>query len=287
MKKIYLTILSALTFGIVNAQSPQISNGGFESWSTTKKATGWTSTNDVLSTFSVVNVYKDSTTKKGNYSVRMKCVSILGTAVPGIITNGTYPTGSLSTSFDPNLIRPIKWIYSERPDSLTGYYKYTRMGNDTGTIGVRFFKNQVLIGEGAFYATASNSGLTRFATEIQWADSQIPDSVYILASTGGKTTNTADSEINIDNLGFAGLTGIKAISSNTVKLVPNPAKNYITLKGLNTQKTEITVYNTLGSEVLKTTTLNGTIDIEKLNPGVYFIEAINDKDKITQRFIKE
>jgi hypothetical protein len=287
MKKIYLTILSALTFGLVNAQSPQINNSGFEYWSSTKKASGWTSTNDVLSTFSVVNVYKDSVTKKGNYSVRMKCVSILGSAVPGLITNGTYPTGSLSTSFNPNLIRPVKWIYNERPDSLVGYYKYTKMGNDTGTIGVRFYKNQVLIGEGAFYATSSNSVLQRFATEIYWADSQIPDSMYVLASTGGKVTNTADSELNMDNLGFAGLTGIKSINVNTIKLMPNPAKNYISIKGLKSVSYDVNVLNALGSVVLKTNTLNGTIDIEKLSPGVYFLEAISDQEKITQRFVKE
>jgi hypothetical protein len=111
--------------------------------------------------------------------------------------------------------------------------------------------------------------------------------MYVLASTGGKVTNTADSELNMDNLGFAGLTGIKSINVNTIKLMPNPAKNYISIKGLKSVSYDVNVLNALGSVVLKTNTLNGTIDIEKLSPGVYFLEAISDQEKITQRFVKE
>jgi len=290
MKKIYLLFAGLFLIGSTFAQSSQITNSGFENWSSSKKITAWTSTNDIIGALvsSFQNVFKDSVVKKGNYSARLKCTSIMGTAVPGIITNGSYPTGSLSTSFNPNLIRPVRWIYNERPDSLTGWYKYTRQGNDTGTIGIRFFKNQTLIGEGKFFALASNSSLTAFTTVISWTSSQMPDSMYVLASTGGVSSNTDGSELNVDNLGFIGLTRIKNINSTSLAITPNPANNIFKVKSINNKPVQVVLYNMLGAEVLKTQTDGEWINIEHLSSGIYVVQLTSDQEEKTSiRLVKE
>jgi hypothetical protein len=111
--------------------------------------------------------------------------------------------------------------------------------------------------------------------------------IFISSSAILDANHAIGSTLYVDNLGFAGLTGIKSINANSVKLMPNPANNYISIKGLKANSTEVNVLNALGSLVLKTNTTNGNIDIEKLSPGVYFLEAITNQEKIIQRFVKE
>lgn len=291
MKKIYLSFLSLLTFGIVNAQSPQITNSGFESWTSSKKATGWSSTNDYIPLPGFQNVFKDSLNiKSGNYSIKAETKSLAPYSTsnaPGVFTNGTY-SGTID-NFNIDAITPVKWIYSEKPDSITGYYKYTKTGSDSATFYIRFFNGGQIIGEGFFQEGNNRSTYTRLSAPINWVNTLMPDSMLILISSSVMTASnqSVGSVLYLDNLGFAGLTGVKSISSNSVKLYPNPAKNLITLKGLNNVKNEVCVYNTLGSLVLKTSANNGVIDVEKLQTGVYVIEVSTDKEKITQRFVKE
>lgn len=296
MKKIYTLLLSALSFGIVNAQSPQINNSGFEYWSSTKKAAGWSSTNDYIGVFGAQNVYQESTIKKsGGYSIKLTTISgqPVVASIPGFITNGSY-SGNIS-DFTIEKIVPVSWIYSERPDSVVGYYNYTpaASSNDSATFLCRFFKNRNLLGQGMFQEGNNTSGFKRMSMNIEWdngvPNNTMPDSMIIFISSSAilDANHAIGSTLYVDNLGFAGLTGIKSINANSVKLMPNPANNYINIKGLKANSTEVNVLNALGSLVLKTNTTNGNIDIEKLSPGVYFLEAITNQEKIIQRFVKE
>ncbi len=296
MKKIYLTILSALIFGLVNAQSPQINNSGFEYWSSTKKASGWSSTNDYIGVFGAQNVFQETSIKKsGSFSIKLTTINgqPVVASIPGFITNGSY--GGNISDFKIEKIVPVAWIYSERPDSVVGYYNYApaASSNDSATFVCRFFKNRNLLGQGLYQEGNNTGGFKRMSMNIEWDNglpsNTMPDSMLIFISSSAvlDVNHAIGSSLYVDNLGFAGLTGIKSINVNTIKLMPNPAKNYISIKGLKSVSYDVNVLNALGSVVLKTNTLNGTIDIEKLSPGVYFLEAISDQEKITQRFVKE
>ena len=69
-----------------------------------------------------------------------------------------------------------------------------------------------------------------------------------------------------------------------ISLYPNPASNFITISGLQTEE-NYTIYNTLGQEVKNgSVTNNAKIDIQNLNTGLYFLKFENDT---TIKFLKE
>jgi len=91
---------------------------------------------------------------------------------------------------------------------------------------------------------------------------------------------TADLMIGIDENNF---------SSDGIKVYPNPVSNNLTIEisSLLQKKKELSIYNTLGQEVLKKSFWERkcVVDVSTLRSGIYFL-CIKNKDKIfSQKFI--
>jgi hypothetical protein len=73
-----------------------------------------------------------------------------------------------------------------------------------------------------------------------------------------------------------------------LNIFPNPATDILQLKVKNNQTiNQITIRDITGKTVMSPTFNNNTVDIKKLNSGIYFLQAkINDKT-VTQKFIKK
>jgi asparagine N-glycosylation enzyme membrane subunit Stt3 len=73
-----------------------------------------------------------------------------------------------------------------------------------------------------------------------------------------------------------------------LNIFPNPATDTLQLKVKNNQTiNQITIRDITGKTVMSPTFNNNTVDIKKLNSGIYFLQAkINDKT-VTQKFIKK
>lgn len=65
---------------------------------------------------------------------------------------------------------------------------------------------------------------------------------------------------------------------NPISLFPNPADNWIQLEGLNTLAS-VAIYAQTGQRVL-TQTVDKTIDVSSLIPGIYLVE-ISYRDRVT------
>jgi|YNPMSStandDraft_1061717.scaffolds.fasta_scaffold00307_1 hypothetical protein len=81
--------------------------------------------------------------------------------------------------------------------------------------------------------------------------------------------------------------GIEEISGNSINLYPNPAKNFITLNSNGNGYLKIT--DIAGKTILEKP-VNSTqqhINIEQLSEGIYILQYTNNKNIITQKFIKE
>jgi ligand-binding sensor domain-containing protein len=78
-----------------------------------------------------------------------------------------------------------------------------------------------------------------------------------------------------------------SVNSNGFNVYPNPAKNLITIEGLESGTIEI--FNSAGA-VLKNSEIHGIItnvDISHLSGGIYFIRAVRNDDAVAKIFIKE
>ncbi len=84
---------------------------------------------------------------------------------------------------------------------------------------------------------------------------------------------------------------ISAISQNTIKgfsYYPNPASNKLNLTALNTIE-EVNIYNLMGQKVMTfmPNSLNVTLDISKLNKGVYLVKTQVDGEFMAFKLMKK
>lgn len=102
----------------------------------------------------------------------------------------------------------------------------------------------------------------------------------IWLGTGNGVVEFSDYQIK------TGLNNDISVNSNDFKVYPNPAKNQITIEGL--ESGTIGIYNSAGA-VLKNSEIHGIItnvDISHLPDGIYFIRAVTSNDAVTKIFIK-
>jgi len=115
-----------------------------------------------------------------------------------------------------------------RHQSLTGYYKFLPVNNDTMCIIILMYKNNALIGSGHFFQNITTSTYTPFIVNIYYvSQTEIPDSASITFQTY-TSPPFGNSVLYIDNLNFDGfLSGIKdppltAAGNFDFNIYPNP-----------------------------------------------------------------
>lgn len=80
------------------------------------------------------------------------------------------------------------------------------------------------------------------------------------------------------------------VNKSSVKLYPNPAKDFITVEQATGTITSVTIYNTLGQQVhsenLHNIPGNTTVDISKLQAGYYLVEVGSGSEKSVFKVLK-
>jgi aminopeptidase N len=97
--------------------------------------------------------------------------------------------------------------------------------------------------------------------------------------TNGNGTVTLDSTLAINNKD----------TNNKLHIFPNPAKQTITVSGINSNANKLEVYSANGQLIITqiVNSSNAIVNIQDLKTGMYFLKLKNDKEEIEQRFIKE
>ncbi|WP_179334495.1 T9SS type A sorting domain-containing protein [Winogradskyella costae] len=86
-----------------------------------------------------------------------------------------------------------------------------------------------------------------------------------------------------------GLSSIE-IQNNEFTIAPNPAKNKLNIKLLNTSEDlKLEVFDVLGKRIYKglITKLESSIDVSNWKSGVYLVRITDDTVTHTKRFIKQ
>jgi hypothetical protein len=217
---IILTVLIALTL----KTNSQISNNGFENWTA---ASGYNDPSDwaTVNSYSTGSFY--AVTKStdhypvnvGDYSARIEN----NTAFPndigrGIIMSGTF-AGAGGASF------PI----TGHPTSLTGYYKFAPLNNDTMYINIHLFKNGSEVAYGKYTSTASTSNWTPFTISFSQSYTSTDSGSIIIAAYNADGPNNVphgNSILYVDNLNFDNL--ITTATCRNLKIF-NPVSDIVNL----------------------------------------------------------
>ena len=76
-------------------------------------------------------------------------------------------------------------------------------------------------------------------------------------------------------------------TNELIKVYPNPAKDYIEIKGLESSA-NVNIYNLQGQNLLtRTIAPDETISVSSLPRGLYIVKVINGKDSFEAKFLKE
>ncbi len=99
---------------------------------------------------------------------------------------------------------------------------------------------------------------------------------------------TAGNRVFIDDVNISSVPlSIDGVKGSFFTLSPNPAADFIQINSTSTIDT-IEIYNSLGQRVMSDVTVsNNTIDINKLDSGIYFMKATSSERAQTLKFIKK
>lgn len=197
--------LSFLTFSILfcifNVSAQPINNSSFENWSNNHffdEPNGFISTNFQTYIFnSNGNVEKINPAFAGNAHVKLTTVAANNDTIPGAFFLG-IPSGNTLLGGVP---------FTERPDSLVGYARYSILPSDTANMIVLFKSNSIAAGFAKVSFTGSQGSFARFSVPIYWALPQNPDTLSgFVISSNTDYPALPGSTIELDEIGFVGAT---------------------------------------------------------------------------------
>lgn len=279
MAKNFLFITAViLTSANLLAQLP--ANGSLENWGTPpsktyENPTGWSTSNDIVGDFGLSNVTKVTTpVQSGTYAAKLESINIFGlSTAPGLI--GIVTIDPLDQSITPGQ------AFTERPDSITGYYQYAPVNGDNFLVLGLLTKwngtSRDTIGTAQFVSGNTVASYTQFSAAFQYTNSTTPDSLTVIVSSSAVLNNAVVGSIAyVDDINFVlGTTGIDNFSlNNLVAVYPNPSSELISIAGLPLGY-ELTLTDVTGKIITKEIATNAThqIDISKLHNGTYMLSG--------------
>jgi len=185
------------------ASGQTIVNGNFESWTATPfdVLNGWNNSNSQsIPQIGKISCFKSTSAYSGSYAVELQTVTDGVDTVGAYILDGNPGNGNLTGGIP----------YAAKPTNITGYYKYSSPGIDSGAVIVAFKKAGAIISETRF-TLGKASAYTAFSFNVNL--SSTPDSVIIgavssyriVSNNGNYSTGIIPgSTLYLDALAFTG-----------------------------------------------------------------------------------
>ncbi len=301
--KTKFTLLVFMAVAFFGASAQQITNGGFENWTSTSPAypVNWDTYDHLVQTVGMGAIpvkewcVKDSTPANvyaGNSSARLMTDSTSPPVnkVPGFVTNGTIGLGGNGVPYQ------YGWPFTGRPSKFTGAIKFMPAGADTAFYQLLLTRWNVtgdsadIIGYVQWGVISTGGGFIAFDDSINYFDIQNPDSVYITFSTSLSSPmyQTVGTKLWVDDLAFVyPTTGVVHLDmDDAVKVYPNPASSQLTVTIDDYMKGyDFEIYDLRG-RLVKRTILESTVsslDISALETGNYLYRVNNTENKMIKQ----
>lgn len=269
-----------MVFVGINAFSQSLPNNDLEDWTSFllyDEPADWSTPN--LYTFlaeQIVSVSKSNDAYSGNYSARLESISVLDgqIVVPGLITLADF---SISLQ-DSNFSISGGYFLQQNVYQLTGRYKYTGVDDDSATVFMYSYTNDMEMGFdtiGVGYKVLGNTNeWTSFTVPMENLKNSIPDTFNVLIASSSITDVKAGSVLLIDSISIYTNTGILDLWSpkTPLKVFPNPAVDFVNFVMEKPQNASVlTIYDNFGRKINQKEffDLSLKINIQDFNPGIY------------------
>jgi hypothetical protein len=285
MKKNVL-ILSAFCLSGTGLWAQATPNASFENWTHSSFPSydtpdNWSCANSQTALTGVYSCLKGTSAHTGSYSVELITKNIgspINQLVPGVVTTGTLPSSS-SGSITGGI------AYNLRPDSITGWYKYSPQGGENGFISFDLF------GAGGMSDTIAKASFatpkvavgswTRFSAPLVYRSvNAVVNSIWLLSSSNNDgLAGSVGSTLYADDLGLVlNPNGIAEHTNPEVTVGPNPASDYIVLRNAFGKKVLFVLYDVTGAKVAEEQSSGAVVSISLTTlPAGLYIYSITDE----------
>lgn len=228
--KTKFTLLASLLVFFFGVNAQQLSNPGFETWTSPLAPDGWVTFASLVGQ-PIGLATKDTADKvQGTASVKIKTDSIQAgpnkMLVPEVVSLGTGLYAPPAVKFSPA-------HFPFRPDTLFFAYKYTTLAPDTAFLSIDFVSaDSTLFAGGLPLPVAAQWVLIYVPMTSNYPNATVPDSLLLqFTSSGG--VGKPGSTLNVDavRFGYVNLPSfIDEIDNNIkVSVFPNPSNNVVNI----------------------------------------------------------
>jgi hypothetical protein len=256
----------------------------FETWNAVQslEPDGWWTPNFVLINQTPC-VTQSTDAHSGQYAMRIENVlSDFGDTL-GFATNGYFGVNDFMGGM----------AVMQNPVKVSGYYKYTPVGNDTALVGIFTAKFNTTLG----YSERLDSGLVKLPAAANYTYFEVPlyyngwpiaDSLNITFASGNFQNDSLllvpGSVLLVDDIEvFYNPVSVKDFSfENDLIVFPNPAQNILYIKLKNSTNNQMfKLFDAKGRLIFEGNChyLDGTVaslDISEVPSGFYFYQIINE-----------
>ena len=260
-----LTIDSITCMG----SAQQLPNADFENWTPmiSEEPNNWSTINFAAAPSGPACVTKSTSSYTGTYAMRMETIMTTWNDSVGLITNGIFgsngPEGGMQ-------------IYAN-PAKITGYYKYTPVGNDTALAVAICYVNGIKK-DSSYMKLSAKSVYTYFELLLSYNSFPYEDTLQVSFASSdidGKVNVRVGSVLYVDDLNVVyAPVGINANETQTeFSAYPNPFTNIalISFKNNVGSSYELVLYDMLGNVARKQNVSSSPITVNRnsLPVGIY------------------
>lgn len=274
IKNLRSTTLLLLLFNINSFAQNPLPNAGFETWSVVgiyENPSDWNTLNPSTSPLGVLTALKasGSDVHSGTNAIKLITKTVLSLTANGIATTGVINTTTQTISGGIP--------YTGRPDSISGWYKYTPVGGDNGFLAfVLLDASNDTIGFANFTTPNSTvSSYTYFSVAVNYYNTGTPVTARCLLSSSAGFTAVVNSTMFIDDLALIfNTTGTREElpTANTVlKYFSSSKKISIHSASVSISKAEILDISGKKIESYPLHSTKAEFTLENIKPGIYMV----------------
>jgi hypothetical protein len=279
-KQLVLLAISCLCLS-VHAQQ-QLPNGSFENWSQNEdlpydEPDTWfgTSVNCMGTPFTCsASTLKVTDAHAGSYAAKLVNLANIGI--------GGSMKGQLI--YTPDM--PGYEVFTSKPKTFNGFYKFTNAGSDEITVSVTLIDaDEQPVAYGETILTETKSAYTQFNLPIQYFSSSAVTGIYVEIAFNEDAD--AASTFIVDDLSFTYLSSpvtAKTPVSAGIQFYPNPGKD-----NLHFEKpvSNISISTTNGLNILNAAEETNVLNIASLQKGIYIISYEYNQTRINGKLVVE
>jgi hypothetical protein len=279
-----LLLAATVSFHDSHAQNPT-PNPGFENW--TQVANYWNPNgwNNLNSNTAIIGVFTctratGADVHSGTYAIKLTTKSVFG-----ITANGIASTATLITTPPYGVTGGIP--YTQRPDSITGWYKYTPasaadsgfvqfvlLGSSNDTIGfVKFNTPNTAVGT-----------YTRFSRPITYFSAATPSLSYWILSSSDGVNPVVNSSIIVDDLALVfNTTGISNPEHfSQVSVVNTWVDGVVMINNPTPSPIRVEIFNSSGQMVTHTMIDSGrnSVATSSLPEGIFMMRFSDSQGRV-------